>query len=82
MRARAPYAVTKHKLALQLKTDDEDRGVLPNPYLNVIPDTLDKIWVADFTYIELVDSSAYLAAFLDACGREAVGYAISRSIDT
>ena len=82
MRERAVYAVTKRKFALKPKSGDEDGGVFPNLYLNVIPDTLDKVWVADFTYIRLEDSFAYLAAFLDACSRKVVGYAISRSIDT
>jgi len=82
MRERAVYAVTKRKLALKPRSGDEDGGVFPNLYLNVIPDMLDKVWVEDFTYIRLEDSFAYLAAFLDACSRKVVGYAISRSIDT
>ena len=49
---------------------------------NAIPNALDKVWVADFTHIRLEDSFAYRAAFLDACSRKVVGYAISRSIDT
>jgi len=51
MRERALYVVTKRKFALKLKSGDEDGGVLPNLYLNIIPNTLDKVWVADFTYI-------------------------------
>jgi hypothetical protein len=47
MRERALYAVTKRKFALK-PSGDEDGGVFPNLYLNVIPDTLDKVWVADF----------------------------------
>ena len=81
MRERALCAVTKRKFALKPKSGDEDGGVFPNLYLNVIPDTLDKVWVADFTYIRLEDSFTHLAAFLDACSRNVVGCAISRSID-
>jgi len=82
MRERALHAVTKRKFALKPKSGSEDGGVFPNLYLNVIPNAPYKVWVADFTYIRLGDSLAYLAAFLDACSRKVVGYAISRSIDT
>ena len=37
MRERALYAVTKRKFALKPKSGDEDGGVFPNLYLNVIP---------------------------------------------
>jgi len=49
MRERALYAGTKRKFSLKLKSGDEDGGVFPNLYLNVIPDTLDQVWVADLT---------------------------------
>ena len=82
MRERGLYAVTKPKFSPKPKSGDEDGGVFPNLYRNTIPNALDRMWVADFTYIRLEDSFAYLAAFLDACSRKVVGYAISRSIDT
>jgi len=81
MRERALHTFTKRKFALKLNSGDEDGGVFPNLYLNVIPNALGKVWVADFTYIRLVDSFAHLAAFLDVCSRKVVGYAISRSFD-
>ena len=60
----------KRKFALRITSGDEDGGVFPNLNLSVIPNALDKVWVADFTYIRLVDSFAYLSEFLDACSRK------------
>jgi putative transposase len=40
-----------------------------------------QLWVADITYVALVEGFAYLAVILDAWSRRTVGYAISRSID-
>jgi hypothetical protein len=54
----ALYAVTSRKFALKPKSGSEDDGVFPNLYLNVIPDTLHKVWVADLTYIRRDDDFA------------------------
>ena len=40
-----------------------------------------QLWVADITYVAIVEAFAYVAVILDAWSRRAVGYAISRSID-
>jgi hypothetical protein len=40
-----------------------------------------QFWVADITYVAIIEDSAYVAVILDAWPRWAVGYAISRSID-
>ena len=40
-----------------------------------------QLWVADITYVAIVEGFAYVAVILDAWSRRAVGYAISRSID-
>lgn len=57
-----------------------DQPIFPNLYCNVIPQQLDRVWVADITYIRLAAGFCYLAAILDACSRKVVGYAISRNI--
>lgn len=58
-----------------------DQPIFPNLYRNVIPTRLDRVWVADITYIRLTAGFCYLAAILDACSRKVVGYAISMNID-
>jgi transposase InsO family protein len=40
-----------------------------------------QLWVADITYVAIIEGFAYVALILDAWSRWAVGYAISRSID-
>jgi transposase InsO family protein len=40
-----------------------------------------QLWVADMTYVAIVDGFAYVAVILDAWSRRTVGYAISHSID-
>ena len=40
-----------------------------------------QLWVADITYVAIVEGFAYVAVILDAWSRRVVGYAISRSID-
>ena len=40
-----------------------------------------QLWVADITYVAIVEGFADVAVILDAWSRRAVGYAISRSID-
>jgi hypothetical protein len=40
-----------------------------------------QLWVADITYVAIVEGFAYVAVILNAWSRRAVGYAISRSID-
>lgn len=46
------------------------------------PNALNHLWAGDITYIKTRLGFVYLAAVLDLCNREVVGYAISRSIDT
>ena len=61
---------------------DHDQPIFPNLYRNVIPNRLDRVWVADITYIRINAGFCFLAAILDACSRKVVGYAISKNIDT
>lgn len=41
-----------------------------------------QVWVSDITYISIQTAFVYLAVILDMFSRKAVGYAISRNIDT
>jgi putative transposase len=43
---------------------------------------LNQIWVADITYIRIQTAFVYLAVILDLFSRKAIGYALSRRIDT
>ncbi|WP_258052485.1 IS3 family transposase [Mesorhizobium sp. INR15] len=67
-----------------VRTTDSSHNspIYPNLYRNVIPDRLDMVWVADFTYIRIANGFCYLAVILDACSPKVVGYALSRRLDT
>jgi transposase InsO family protein len=41
-----------------------------------------QLWVADITYVRLLHEFVYLAVILDAFSRRAIGWALSRHIDT
>jgi len=43
---------------------------------------VNQLWVADITYIRLLREFVYLAVVLDAFSRRAVGWALSRSLQT
>jgi putative transposase len=67
-----------------IKTTDSNH---PYPiYPNLIKDLkvtdINQVWVADITYIRIVAAFVYLAVILDLYSRKAIGYAISRHIDT
>lgn len=69
-----------------VKTTDSEHGW--HTYPNLLAHAgwrrltgLDQAWVADITYIHLVQGFAYLAAILDAYSRRVVGWCLSRQID-
>lgn len=81
MRANA-LGIKPRRRFVRTTDSGHDQPVWPNLYRNVIPSRPDLVWVADITYIRLNQEFCYLAAVLDACSRKAVGYAISKNIDT
>ncbi len=60
---------------------DHDQPIYPNRTEDLAVDGPNQLWVADLTYVAIVEGFAYVAVILDAWSRLAVGYAISRSID-
>ena len=60
---------------------DHDQPIYPNRTQDLAIDGPNQLWVADITYVAIVEGFAYVAVILDAWSRRAVGYAISRSID-
>jgi len=55
-------------------------------YPNLLPDSPatapNQVWAADITYIRIFLGFVYLAAILDLFSRKAIGYSLSRNIDT
>lgn len=67
-----------------IQTTDSRHGyrIYPNRAREMVVQRPDQLWVADITYIRLVYEFVYLAVIVDAFSRRAVGWALSRHIDT
>jgi putative transposase len=65
-------------------TTDSNHGhrIYPNLIQNLAVTGPNQAWAADITYIGIRNAFVYLAVILDLFSRRAVGYAISRNIDT
>src|SRR3984957_8581738 len=72
-RPRRRYVPTTHT--------GHNQPIYPNRTIDLTIDGPNQLWVADITYVAIVEGFAYVAVILDAWSRRAVGYAISRSID-
>ena len=56
--------------------------IYPNLLMNRSVTALNQVWVADITYIRMTTAFVYLAVILDLFSRKAIGYCISRNLDT
>jgi len=67
-----------------VKTTDSNHAYLryPNRIQDRVVTALNQAWVADIIYIRIQTAFVYLAVILDLCSRKAIGYALSRRIDT
>jgi putative transposase len=66
------------KKAYAPPTTDSNHGfrVYANRTRRMQPMAVDRLWVADITYVRLAGSFVYLAVVLDACSRKVVGWAL------
>lgn len=67
-----------------VKTTDSNHPyhVYPNLIKDLPVTAMNQVWAADITYIRIATAFVYLAVILDLYSRKAIGYAISRQIDT
>jgi transposase InsO family protein len=67
-----------------IKTTDSQHShrIYPNLIGNLVVTGPNQVWAADITYIGIRNAFVYLAVILDLFARRAIGYAISRNIDT
>jgi putative transposase len=54
--------------------------VVPNLARSLVPTGLDQLWVADITYVRLLEEFAFLAVVLDAFSRKVVGWALENHL--
>ena len=59
---------------------DHDEPLFENKTPGVTLDGPNQLWVADMTYVTVLNGFVYVAVILNAWSRRAIGYAISRSI--
>src|SRR5674536_229457 len=67
-----------------IKTTDSNHSqrIYPNLTEKLVVTAPHQVWAADITYIGIRNGFVYLAVILDLFARRAIGYAISRNIDT
>ncbi len=94
--ARSYEVIVNHKKVLKLMRDDnllciKRKGWIKTTqagtqtFPNLVPDmvlsSINQLWVADITYIRLLDEFIYLAVILDAFSRRCIGWEISEGLD-
>jgi len=55
--------------------------VYPNLARNIRPEAINRLWIADITYIRLRAEFVYLAVVLDAFSRRVIGWALGRTLE-
>jgi len=61
---------------------DHNYNIYPNLIKNMEVTGLNQVWVADITYIRLINDFIYLAAIIDISSRKCIGWTLSREINT
>jgi putative transposase len=81
MRERGLLCKTRRRW---VRTTDSTHGY--RIYPNLLPqgpvNAPNRVWIADLTYIRIFIGFVYLAVILDLFSRKAIGYGLSRNIDT
>lgn len=73
----------RRRRAFRTTTDsNHDLPVFPNLTRDLTVTTINQLWVADITYIQLPRGFAYLAILLDAFSRRVIGWALDRQMIT
>jgi putative transposase len=54
--------------------------IVPNLARGLVPAALDQLWVADITYVRLLEQFAFLAIVLDAFSRRVIGWALEEHL--
>ena len=75
-----PVVVMKYKPSRKGKSDGKYSENRVNQEFR--PQNLNQIWAGDITYIKTKLGFVYLAAVLDLCNREVIGYQVGKQIDT
>lgn len=67
---------------IQTTDSPHTQRIYPNLIKNLVVTAPNQVWTADITYIDIRSGFVYLAVILDLFARRAIGYSISRNINT
>lgn len=82
MREENLLCKTKKKYKITTTDSNHDYPVYPNMVKNLTLTRINQVWVADITYVHLLNEHVYLAVIIDVFSRKCVGWELSRRIDT
>lgn len=71
----------KKKFRVTTTDSNHNYPVYPNLAKDIIVTGINQLWVADITYIHLVNECVYLAVIIDVFSRKCIGWGLSRRID-
>ena len=57
------------------------RRIYPNLARQITPTGVDQLWVADITYVRLLEEFVFVAVILDAFSRRVIGWALDRTME-
>jgi putative transposase len=60
---------------------NHNRRIYPNLARALVLTSVNQLWIADLTYIRLLEEFVFLAAILDAFSRRVIGWALDRYLD-
>jgi len=70
--------VLRRRPFVPMTTDsDHEWRIVPNLARGLVVTGLDQLWVADITYVRLLEEFAFLAVVLDAFSRKVIGWALA-----
>lgn len=82
MREKGWLCRTRKKKWISTTDSNHNLPIYPNLAKELTVERINQLWVADLTYIHILVCFIYLAVILDVYSRKAIGYAISRNVDT
>jgi putative transposase len=71
----------RRKRAFRPRTTQPGKGAAPNLIKDLEPETKDRIWASDITYVATVEGWLFLAVILDLYSRKVVGWKLGESLE-
>jgi putative transposase len=80
MREDNLLCLRKHSFVPVTTDSRHEWSVVPNLVRGMVLTGLDQLWVADITYVRLLEEFAFLAVVLDAFSRRVIGWALEKHL--